>query len=598
MIALIAGIILLAAPFLLVGLFQDWKKGFVYVLFFSILFHTFLAIITQFFGIFYYLVILTATLLADIAVIVYWAGKKPDLKKNKIDWLLLAVVAISFLALWQVHYRYTGGISLALDQTPGYHQVKNMQYVYPYYSDEWYAVSFIKYCISSHHLPFENPLNGKFFINLEMFFHSLLAEVFLILGLNPLTQYALVSIFFNVLIIILAYLFLRICGVSKISSAIASLSILYITCGSSLPGLWHLLPVTLGIIFYLCGFCFLESGNAKSAVLALLAVTLFYPPFFIFSGLGFLIFLLTQIKEKQEQGMGIPKKKSYFAPSIILAIVAVFGVYTAFSLPNFVSFIASKLFYVSFSGPFLMQYGFYDIIPIPTILLAIAGFYHVFEKRKYLFSQLVLGAILWVVYYSTIYRIIIEFERAALLTAIACSIVAGFGLAEIEKYAGLKFKNSKFPVFKCAGICAIILFLLYTPFYTQRDNWKKLTPTDPLTGQMLLPKAPANNYLTQDDLRLFNGITDKKFFSLPWKGTVIGVATGNFPSTTKEGTVSVGSTSDYYSFANSGCDIKKAVMDKYKPDYVYVPAFNCSGFEEVGSSPEGLILYKVTKDKL
>jgi len=596
MATLIAGIILLAIPFLLVSLFGNKNKGFVYILFFSILFQALLAILTQLFGIFYYGVISGATLLADIIVIIYLVRKKPQLKNFKIDWLLLAVAAISFLTLLQVHYNYTGAINLATDQTPVYHQVKDMKYVYPYFSDEWYAVSFIKYSISSHHLPFKNTLADNFFINFEVFFHSFLSELFLILRLNPLTQYNLLSIFFNTLIIVLAYLFLRKCGASNVSSGISSLSILYIACGANLPGIWHLLPVSLGVLLSLAGYCFVEFGDLKSAFLSLIAVTLFYPPFFIFSGLGLLVFLFFKLKKNQKLDRNILKKGNYFIFAAILIIPTIFIILMISPWSNLTRSIASNLFFVSSSGSYIPRYNIYDIIPIAIILLALLGLYPVYKKRKYIFSQLVLGIFFWILYLFTIYRIVIEFERAVFMTAIIITVISGFGLAEIEKYIDFKFNPfDKFRV-KCAGVSLILLFLLLVPFYTQRDNWKKFTPTDPETGDFLSPKSPANNYLTSDDIRIFKNIKGKRFLSIPWKGLVIGVATDNFPLITKEGTTLVGSEDDYYSFVNSDCAGKKSIIVLYRADYVYVPKLNCPGLEKIDESQEGLILYKVNRD--
>jgi hypothetical protein len=53
MIATIAGSILLGAPFLPLGKFQDKKRGFIHILFLSLLFYTILALMTQIFGLFY-----------------------------------------------------------------------------------------------------------------------------------------------------------------------------------------------------------------------------------------------------------------------------------------------------------------------------------------------------------------------------------------------------------------------------------------------------------------------------------------------------------------------------------------------------------------
>src|SRR3989344_3558004 len=262
MVQLTLGIILLAAPFLLLTIFQDKKKGAVYILFSLLLFHTALAFLTQALGVFYYNIVISATVLADVFVLLIWRGHRKNLtiKASAVDWVLILIVIISFLSLYQVHYNYTGKVNFATDQTVAYHEVKNMKYVYPYFSDEWYAVLFIENSIDSHALPLTG-FGGEYFLNIEMFFHSLVSEIMLILALDPLTQYTLISIFANILIVALGYIFLRINNVSKLSAGVASLFILYIASGANLPGIWNFIPLHLGIIFCLIGFCFLSSGT-------------------------------------------------------------------------------------------------------------------------------------------------------------------------------------------------------------------------------------------------------------------------------------------------------------------------------------------------
>ncbi len=195
MVTTLIALVLFIIPFLAMGFFNNKKRGFIYVLFFLFSFHTALAFLTQLFGIFYYSVILGATILADVLVLAwffyvikFWqfnfkqiTNVKMISKIRSVDWMLLAVIMISVLSLYQVHYNYTGKMSLTNDLPNEYHNVNNMKYPYPYFSDEWYAVSLINSSTNSHHLPF-NILNNSFFLNLEVFSHSFLAQISVIFG--------------------------------------------------------------------------------------------------------------------------------------------------------------------------------------------------------------------------------------------------------------------------------------------------------------------------------------------------------------------------------------------------------------------------------
>ena len=618
MIKFIVGIFLLIAPFSLVGFFKDKKRGFIYVLFFLIVFHTLLAVFTQLFGIFYYEVILWANLICVLAILanqIFSAARPlqwgfPSPRKNllaRIDWVILLVAIISVATLYQVHYNYTGKFNTANDVLFQYHEAKNMQYIYPYFSDEWYAVSLVKESINNHSLPLKNPFDNSFFLNPEMFFHSFIAETMLFLGLDPLTQYTALSIFMNALIILLAYLFLRLSNVSKPAAAIASLSILYITSASNLPGIWNLIPVTIGVILSLLGFCFLSaedlarsdcaillrsrSGQLLLALLAGVFVLLFYPPLIIFYLIGFLVYLFNLPKMKDKIFAWVKYAIFLFSAALIFYIVLMIS-----PLSGALTYILSNLFYHSYTGDFMPQFSFYYIIPWPVILLAIFGLYHVFKNKNWLFYQFILGIVFWVFYAFSNFRIIIGYERVVFFTSILVVLISGFGIEEIKKYLSLKFEKIK-PVFKYIEAGAVIIFLFFIPFYTQGETWRKLILRNNLIQADSIPMAPANNYLTDEDFRIFKDIKHKKFFSIPWKGTVIGIATDNYPVVTKGGTITMDPKNPiiYQQFMSFDCNKKLQIAKEKNIDYIYSTAFLCDNFQKLDESNEGFILYKFLK---
>ena len=607
MAKLIFGLILLVVPFLLVSLFKDKKRGIIYVLFFLIIFHTFLAFLTQFFGVFYYGVISGANLLVVLGLLVWSrcrfyrhrgsstaspSGFLKIIRLNKIDWVVFIVAIISVLTLYQVHYNYTGKFSMVNDVLFQYHEAKNMKYVYPYFSDEWYAVSLVKEAINNHSLPLKNPFDNSFFLNLEMFFHSFLAEIMLFLGLNPLTQYTALSIFINTLIILLAYLFLRLNNVSKLASAISSLLILYITSASNLPGIWHLIPISMGIIVSLIGFCFLSLNDFKMALLSFLFVILFYPPLFVFYGVGLLVYLFGFPRIKEKTFEIIKFLIILFSAAAVLYIVLILS-----PLAGAINYIFSNLFYRSFTGNFMPQFNFYNIMPWTVVLLAVFGLYFVSNNKKWLFYQFILGIFFWIFYMFSNYRVIIGYERVVFFTSILAALISGFGIQEIKKYLNLKFEKIK-PIFKYVEAAAVILFLFFIPFYTQGENWRKLVLTNYFIQANSIPMAPANNYLTDEDLRIFKDIKQKKFFSIPWKGTVIGIATNNYPVVTKGGTITMNAKNPiiYQQFMNFDCDKKLQLAKEKNIDYIYSTPFLCQNFQKIDEGSEGFALYLFKKN--
>jgi hypothetical protein len=346
----------------------------------------------------------------------------------------------------------------------------------------------------------------------------------------------------------------------------------------------------MGIIFSLFGFCFLALNSISMAVLALLLVFLFYPPISIFLGLGFLVCLFEKFYKKDGKFLKI------FSYSLIVSFVVIPLMYLILMvspLAGFIEHLISRVFYSSFYGPNLTNINFYNIIPLPIVLFTLFGIIFVSKNKKWFFSVFLLGLIFWIFYSFTIKRFLIEFERVVFFTSIIVAIISGFGIEQFKNYLKSKYNKIDWYFVKYLEVGAIVVFLAFIPFYTQRENWKTITLTNIHNGAISCPKAPANNYLTEDDLRIFENIKNKKFLSLGWKGAVISTATDNHPVVAKEGTLSAGEEKTVYEFLSASCKSKTNIAKNRKIDYIYLYDFDCPEFKKIDESKEGLVLYKV-----
>jgi len=593
MIKIILGLILLLMPFLLIYKFKDKRIGFFYILSFLIGFHLLIAVLTQLFHIFNYASVVGIVLITDLIILSKINFKEflGSLKKIKIDWILVFVIIILFIQLFSIHYNYTGNVTTVFESSK---EVKNMKYVYPYFSDEWSAVALIKYSIVSGQLPLKNPLWGNAdFPNLELPFHSFISEIILLLGLDPLTQYSFLTIFSGILICVLIYFILRFNNLGKLASSIISLSIPYFINGANLPGIWVLIPLIMGIIFMLLSFLFMSIRDNKMVLFTGFLTLIFYPPLFVLSGISLMFYFIFLNSNKEKIRLML-----LFLGLCALAvlILSIFVFLSKFSFTEFLSHIFSKIFYETFTKNAIPDFSIWKIIPIPILLFSGFGVFKLIiqKRRLWLVAPVVVGLVYWWIYSFSLWRFIIEYERVVVATSILITLLAGFGLYYLIRYLRKFDFVKKYKLLQIAQILVLVLFFSFSFSYTNRDNWQELKLYSINSEVIFNPAAPANNYLHQDDLELFSDIKQKTFLSIPWKGKVIGVATDNYPLETKSATItnSAGSFSEFMRADCSG-KIEIAKQREVKIDYIYSQEFNCSGFELKDVSSEGLRLYKV-----
>ncbi len=581
----ILGILLGITPFGFLLLFADKKRGFFEILLFVLVGYTAIALFLQFFGIFSYGFVFGIHVLITItiAALLCWYRSRfiiPDFKK--VNWTLIFVVVVSFLSLYFVHYSYTGKINTAVDRN--YKNIENLSYTYPYFSDEWYSVAFIKNSFATGKLPLQNPfMQGHSFLNISAPFHGFLGEILMLTYSNPLSGYVPVGIIFNIMIIVLVYLFIRGDSQKQLAPAIGALSLLYIPDAGNFPVLWTLIPVTLGFFCLLLEFFFIQNKKVIQSVLALLLTLIFYPPLFILGALALVVWLLFN-----ESGADISKRQSFIIGGGILVLgCMIFGSFLYFS--SF-QFLTSKIVHEATSA-WLPFFSFFVLVPWWIIPFSFVGIVFLWKKMRWLSVTFSAVLIWWYFSSFTLTRFLFEYERIAYVGAILAVITGGIVLVSLYDFCEEKFPFVQ-KYLQGAALFILFLFFVGTFFYTQNENWQKLTALDTKTGYIFGPASPANEYLTEGDLQIFKNIHNANFLSVPWKGTVLGVATDNYPLSIKGGTISL-NTDLYHVFQGANCVEKNTIVHEHDIGYVYGYPFVCPGFTSQAQSQEGLILYRV-----
>ena len=588
------GIILFLLPFLLVFHFKNRLLGFLYILAFDIALHITIGIILQFFHVFSYETVFALHALLGAGVIAMTLKKLKNISfKMRINRLAVFAFLIVVFELWSAHFLYTGAVSTI----GGVGEVEKFSYPYPYFSDEWVGISYSEYSIEHNTLPLGNPLlpegGGITHPNIFVFFFSGISEFFLFLGISPLYGWVYLSIAISALICLLFYLMLRAYGTGNIPSAVAMLFLPYITNASNLPGLWYLLPFLGGVIFLLISIITLGFEKRGFSRVSNLFSILIYPPIVVFSVPVFFFDIFSEKGDKR-------KKIKYILCGFFLLFAG--GVLIAFlqkySFGSFVEKIVSFVFRRNGDNGIPM-YGVWNIVPLLLLPFSLFGIWEVIRRKIYVPVLLIfVGLMFWLIYSRTFYFFIIDYGRVAVITSFFLVVVSAFGfdwiLGKLEKkFSVLEKKNTKILLMTVL----ILGFGISSLFYTeQNDEWQKLSlrPAGTPEYVKVLPGAPANRYATEEDMKLFSGISGKIFLSPPWKGLVIGAGTGNYPLLSKTSIIT-NELFEYPKFMSANCEWKDLFAEGLGLRYVYSGKFDCEHFRFLGSSTENLYLYEFVR---
>ena len=597
MLQLIIGILLILTPFLLVHKFNNKIVGFSAILAGTVLFHLAIAFITQGLHVFHYPVL--ASLHGIVAAFSIFFFVKSDsfpvkININKEHLIFIFALILIFFQFYSVHFNYSGEVSSSV----GTHYVYNDSYTYPSFSDEWIAVYAVNKSIDTNSLPWNDFFFGKPDHNFLVAFHSLIAEITLLMGLNVLTQYAYIVIVFGLISVISIFLVLRSLGVSIMVATITMLLVPYVTSGSNLPMLWYLLPWNVGFIIFLLSVVFMVRGRQWLAVVSSLLATVLYPPILLFTATSILIYLLKGGMEDKE----VNRKKMIGTYIAIMSLITVSFIV--------ISALLSKIPLIEIAGtsfdliirPLNNAFHVNPNLSIWYIVPMIAlpfSFYAIWIARKqitYFVVPALIGLALWLIYSFSNFTFLVDFHRVAAMTSLMLMIFAGIGLQ--ASYVWAKDNYPKIFNYNTSVIfvaLALIIFLLLSSSYTSRENWRKLTtPVFINKGKMTVvhPAPPSNRYYQEDDFTIFSKIDGQRFLSPGWKGLIIGAVTNNKPLFTKPSTQTLVYVS-YDLFMKSSCSEKEEIASTKNIPYVYTnEQLNCDRFIKVDESSEGFVLYK------
>lgn len=627
MLCLMFGIVVLAAP-LIYALFiqlihvhsENKPKVFVESFIIISLYSLTVAIITQSLHIFSYPLVLVLHMLFSGVYIARLRTKyrkignknihastevKKQVKifiKTNVYTIFTFVIVCGFLL--SLHYYYAGTINTV----GGPKEVTRSSYAYPFYSDEWVGVALTKYSIDSGNLPIVNPLDeNKPFPNFLFASHSLLAYLFLLLGVAPLISYAPFAVLCGCITCLLVYFVLRSVKIPKesepsaFSVAVAILCIPFITNSGNLPGLWTLLPFNVSFVFLLAAmFGFLNASRQIFWISTVLSVVL-YPPMVIFVTafiLGSYIQDKSFFNTVSVDTIKRSRKTAFiFFTSTGLILLAVHFLLKNSSFTELIQRAFSLLIRERLDSG-VVYYEPWKIIPLFILPFVLIGMWQVWKKKMFfILSPVIVGVVFWILNAFIAKVIVIEPSRVVTITSILLVAVSAFGISSFSDFF-LRKNPDVFDGFTMHSVKILILvyFVIMSLAASRFGLWHRLVLVIDLSGvkQELIPSPPVTRFLTDDDMRVFAYIIKKRFLAPSWKGLVIGAATQNYPLDSKTSTISNTQVS-YVDFIKMNCDVKEKIALRFKIEYVYAQAFSCEGFEEINMGSETLRLYRVSR---
>lgn len=524
---------------------------------------------------------LAAEIFASTLLAMFLSRKRPSKKKSlNLDLarevvLIVGLVCYGLFCLDKVHSNYTGQASSYLKPV---FEAKNVNYPYPFFSDEWHAIALSKKSMLDGHMPFYYPYSsGELrFLNVQWIFHNFNTGIYQFFSLEPLTSHVHLGMSINIMIVIFCFLILRLVDITRVSAFFSSALVFHLAHASNFPTIWSYLPIHLGLLFFLASVLSFFSHQRMLGLFFGAIVFLAYPPLVLF----LIPFFWASRKSVSSKDVLI-----FTAGSILIFVGFLFLNQSSGGVQATIQYLASRLVFLKPTPEIYDILNPFKLISIVAICLALIGLSDVRKSKPVFLVTLIFVSIFWVCYSLTPWRLIIDYPRVAFLGGLFVSLIAGFGLDRIGR------NLSKYRIVR--DLICVSYLIWYGVNYTQLNNGQNMNvELHDGSKRNLAVRPPANLILHPDDLRIAEKIGAAFLISDPWKSTVLATAAQVKPLFLKSGTISDLSPVKYDDFVKNIClNIKPYWRIRFFLYFHESIQVKCDGLVMMDTSAENFKLY-------
>lgn len=350
------------------------------------------------------------------------------------QYILLALVLLfGFFIVYKVHLSYSGDVINPYSGTP-YVDVKNYYYPYPLHADEFTHLASAEYIMNEGSIPHINPyVQSEKNTDIEAGFHSFIASIFTITGLNPVMFYQLLPAIFIVITMLSLFLLVFVLTDNYWIALLSALFISIVKSNINLTGLWFMIPLTfsLFLIFMSLAAYFSKGKIRYLSILFFLAAVFSYPLAAIIIAASVIINeCIILVKEKHH-----PLLKKKYLPYYLISIVLILAIIVFIFKGDLSRF--PLIFKYGWTVNFEQTYMPWQMIGWPLFIATMIGIvFSIIKKINRIFLILLLFLLIPMLMYSFLgFTIAVPYQRAFMLFTFMLAPLAAIAVCYVSEYS-------------------------------------------------------------------------------------------------------------------------------------------------------------------